>query len=218
MNDMAQAIQSSFGQAGINYFIDPKLFTAADGTTKPEPVLTLHWEHYTAANALARVLKENHLFMVTNDFTTVVLITAAKTISHTVDAKLLGSDTNGVIPIIKFSYVPLDQALTAMINHAHLPIVLDPRVTGEQPAVADRAQSLADGQVGLAEGVEYFVADGFRQLARSDRAAGHRRTLRRLRFDPRQRHRARHACHQAEEMSGPDFRVNDRQLPHVRQI
>jgi hypothetical protein len=127
------AIENLARMAGINYFIDPKLFTAADGTTKPEPVLTLRWEHYTAANALARMLKENHLFMVTNDFTTVVLITAAKTISHTVDAKLLGSDTNGVIPIIKFSDVPLKQALTAMINHAHLPIVLDPRVTGEAP-------------------------------------------------------------------------------------
>ena len=127
------AIENLARMAGLNYIIDPKLFVAADGTTKPEPVLTLRWENYTAANALARVLKENHLVMTTNAFTTVVRITEAKTIFHPVDAKLLGSDTNGVIPIIKFSDVPLNQALTAMINHAHLPIVLDPQVSGDAP-------------------------------------------------------------------------------------
>lgn len=127
------AIENLARLAGVNHLVDPKLFAAADGTMKPEPVLTLRWENYTAANALARVLKENHLFMVTNDFTTVILITAAKTISHTVDAKLLGSTTNGVIPIIKFSDVPLGEALKNLINQAHLSVILDPHVTGDAP-------------------------------------------------------------------------------------
>ena len=80
--------------AGLNYIIEPKLFTAADGTAKPEPSSTLRWENYTAANALARVLQENHLAMSTNAFTTVARITGPNPAASPVDAKLLGDDTN----------------------------------------------------------------------------------------------------------------------------
>lgn len=127
------AIDNLARQAGINYLVDPKLFTAADGTRPAEPSLTLRWENQTASGALARVLKENHLFAVSNAFTTVVFITGKPAVAHTVDARLLGSDTNGVIPMIKFSDVPLGEALKSMIGHAHLPVVLDPRVTGDAP-------------------------------------------------------------------------------------
>jgi len=126
------AIENLARMADLNYIIDPKLFMAADGTLKPEPTLTLRWENHTAADALARVLKENHLCMTTNNFTTVVRIAGAKTTSPTVDAKLPGSDTNGVIPMIKFSDVPLGLALKSLINQAHLAIVLDPGVFGEE--------------------------------------------------------------------------------------
>jgi hypothetical protein len=119
--------------AGLNYIIDPKLFVAADGTQKPEPVLTLRWENYTAANALARVLQENHLVMSTNAFTTVVRITGPNTVASPVDAKLLGDDTNGVIPMIGYGDVPLNIALTTLINQAHVKAVLDPQVSGDAP-------------------------------------------------------------------------------------
>lgn len=119
--------------AGLNFIIDPKLFPAADGTVKPEPVLTLRWENYTAADALARVLKENHLVMSTNAFTTVVRITGPNLVASPVDARLLGSDTNGVIPMIAYEDVPLNVALTTLINQVHVNAVLDPQVSGDAP-------------------------------------------------------------------------------------
>jgi hypothetical protein len=130
---ITMAIENLAHLAGVNYLVDPKLFLAADGTRQPEPSLTIHWENLTAASALARVLKENHLFAVTNDFTRVVFISGKPTVTRTVDAKLLGGDTNGVISTIKFMDVPLGEALKSMINNAHMSVQLDPHVTGEAP-------------------------------------------------------------------------------------
>lgn len=127
------AIANLAQMAGFNYIIDPKLFTTADGTMKPEPVLTLRWENYTAADALARVLKENHLVMSSNAFTTVIRITGPNTVASPVDARLLGGDTNGVIPMIVYADVPLNIALTTLINQAHVSAVLDPQVSGDAP-------------------------------------------------------------------------------------
>jgi hypothetical protein len=127
------AIQNLAQMANLNYIINPKLFVAADGTMKPEPALTLHWQNCTAANALARVLKENHLVMVTNAFTTVACITGTNAVANPVDAKLLGDDTNGVIPIIRFGDAPIDIVLKDIIEHDHLKVVLDPEVSGEGP-------------------------------------------------------------------------------------
>jgi hypothetical protein len=132
------AIENLARMADINYIIDPKLFVAADGARKPEPTLTLRWENYTAANALARLLKENHLFMTTNAFTTVVRITDTNAVANPVDAKLLGDDTNGVIPMIGYGDVPLNIALTTLIKQAHVNAILDPQVSGEaSPAPPD---------------------------------------------------------------------------------
>jgi len=132
------AIQNLAALANLNYIIDPKLFVASDGTMKPEPELTLHWQNYTAANALARVLKENHLVMVTDAFTTVVCITGTNAVDNPVDATLLGNDTNGIIPMTFFSDVPLNTALTTLIGQARVNAVLDPQVSGEAlPAPPD---------------------------------------------------------------------------------
>ena len=121
-----------------NYIIDPKLFVAADGTKKPEPILNLYWQNYAAVTALARVLKENHLVMVTNAFTTVVCITSTNAVPNPIDAKLLGDDTNGVIPRIVYDDVPLNIALTTLISQGHVNAVLDPQVSGEaSPAPPD---------------------------------------------------------------------------------
>jgi hypothetical protein len=119
--------------ARLNYLVEPNLFTAADGTPRPEPALSIHWENLTAAAALTRLLAENHLFAVSNAFSTVVLVSAKPTVAHTVEAKLLGADTNAAIPLIRFSDVPLGEALKFFINSAHLPVTLDPHVSGEAP-------------------------------------------------------------------------------------
>ncbi len=130
---ISTVIESLSRLAGINYIIDPKLFVAADGRFKPEPVLTLNWQNYSAADALARILKENQLVMSTNAFTTVVRITGTNAVANPVDAKLLGDDTNGVIPMFSFVDVPLNIALTTLIDTAHVNAVLDPQVSGDAP-------------------------------------------------------------------------------------
>jgi hypothetical protein len=129
------AIQNLAQLAQVNYIIDPKLFLNADGSSKPEPSLTMEWQ-CAAAEALARVVKENNLVMTTNAFTTVVRITGTNCVANPVDTKLLGSDTNGVIPLIYFADVPLDQALKSIINQGHLAIVLDSHMSGEASLTA----------------------------------------------------------------------------------
>jgi hypothetical protein len=129
---ITMAIENLARTEQINFIINPKLFHNADGSPKPEPSLTIQWD-CTPAEALARVIKENNLVMVTNAFTTVVRITGTNNVASSVDAKLLGTDTNGVIPVVYFADVPLGQALDSVIKQGRLPIGLDPRVSGEAP-------------------------------------------------------------------------------------
>lgn len=130
---VSTAIENLAHMTDMNYFIEPNLFTSANGNPMPEPALNLHWENYTAANALARVLKENHLFMVTNDYTTVVHFTSTPIFRRTVDTALLGRDTNAVIPYIRFTYTPLDMALKSIVPLTHRNIALDPEVSEDAP-------------------------------------------------------------------------------------
>ena len=127
------AIESLARQAKINFIVDPKLFLNTDGTSKPEPSLTFRWENLTAGNALARMLKENGLVMRTNAFSTVVCITGTNATARQIDVKLLGNDTNGVIPLIHFIDVPVSEALKSLIKQGHVTAVLDPQVSGDAP-------------------------------------------------------------------------------------
>lgn len=125
------AVQNLARITGWNFFIDPQLATGADGQTKLLPALDIHWTNTTAAAALARVAQENQLVLATNTATGVLRIAGEKRIFHPVNTALLGADTNGVIPMIRFADVPLGDALKFFINAAHLPVTLDPRVTGD---------------------------------------------------------------------------------------
>lgn len=166
------AIQNLAQMANINFIIDPKLFVAADGTMKPEPSLTLHWQNYTAANALARLVAENHLLMVTNAFTTVVLITETNHVRNPVDTKLFDSDTNEPIPLIYFGDAPLDQVLTKLIKQTSFKVVLDPKLSDEammkppdfkmMPQVSVRWKNLTARQamVQLCEVYELIIVKG----------------------------------------------------------
>jgi hypothetical protein len=130
---ISTAVQNLAQMADINYIIDPKLFQAADGSLKPEPSLTLNWTNVTAAEALARLLKEHDLMMTTNPFTAVVEITGTNHVACRVDARLLGPDTNGVLPMIRFGDVPLNMALTTLARQAGINAALDPQVSGDAP-------------------------------------------------------------------------------------
>lgn len=128
---ISTAVQHLAQLADLNYILAPDLFQAADGSMKPEPALTLNWTNITASDALVRLLKEQKLMMATNPFTRVVEITATNHVASRVDAGLLGADTNGVIPMIRFEDVPLNMALTSLARQAHINAVLDPQVSGE---------------------------------------------------------------------------------------
>jgi len=132
-------IENLARQAGMNYLLDPKLFNLpndASGKVVREPQLTFTWTNMTVESALARVLEENGFVMVHDPFTTVTLITGTNHVAKVVDASLLGSATtnaaplpNGYIPLIHFSDVPLDVVLKNLLDHDHLKIMLDPKLS-----------------------------------------------------------------------------------------
>ena len=113
---------------GINYLLDPKLFTKADGSPVPEPTITINWTNITVEQALAKVLKEQGLFRVEDPVTSIAEISRTNRIINPVDAKLLGSDTNQTMPIA-FQDVPLDEALNTLIRLGDLDVTLDPKLS-----------------------------------------------------------------------------------------
>jgi len=124
-------------KADFNYLVDPKLFTPPGGSNPQgmtEPKLNLDWTDISASDALARVLKENGLVMVTDKFTTVTFITGTNHVANIVDASLLVSTnataatTNGMVPLMRFADVPLAEALKRLIQQGHLNAVVDPKV------------------------------------------------------------------------------------------
>jgi hypothetical protein len=126
------AIESLARLARINYLLDSKFsnsFFKANGTAVPEPTITTNWTGMTARQMLAELLKENGLFLVEDPVTSIAEISRTNRITNPVDAKLLGSDTNQVTPIV-FQDVPIDTALDTLIRLAHIDVTLDPKVSG----------------------------------------------------------------------------------------
>ncbi len=135
---VSTAIKNLARMAQLNFLFDPKLFAPPGGSNKNgmrEASLTLTWTNISAADALARVLRENNLIMVRDKFSTVALISGTNHVANVVDASLLVSTNpvaqvaNGVIPRFRFSCVPMDVALKQLIEIDHLDVVLDPKVS-----------------------------------------------------------------------------------------
>lgn len=132
------AMENLARMANLNYIIDPKLFQNADGAMKREPAITIQWENISAKDALARVLKEHNLIMVTNSFSTVVCITDTNVVQNNVDASLLGTGSSKKLPTIRFDFVPLNMAFDELGKHIQTKITLDPRLSGQaQPEPPD---------------------------------------------------------------------------------
>jgi hypothetical protein len=129
---ITSAIEDLARQSGINYFVDPKLFASpnnSNGNGIPEPTLTFHWTNITPKDALSRVLKENGLVMIEDQSTGIAQITSTNQVANVVDASLLGSNANDVASTVRFQDVPLDEALKNLIEHGHINVVLDPKVS-----------------------------------------------------------------------------------------
>ena len=72
------AVETLARLAGINYLLDPKLGYGqpdASGLIKPEPTLTIRWEHVTAEHALEALLDNYGLQIVANPKTKISKIT-----------------------------------------------------------------------------------------------------------------------------------------------
>jgi hypothetical protein len=127
---LTDAVKIFARQAGINFIIDPKLFSNG------EPKVTIIWTNLTAKEALTGLLKEKGLVLIEDKFTTIARITSTNQIPNVVDTSLLGSETNhaasptnGSILNVRFDDTPLDVALQNLIEHDHLNVILDPKVS-----------------------------------------------------------------------------------------
>jgi len=72
------AIENLARQANINYLLDPKIAYGQpdqNGQIKPEPTLSIRWENITAAHALAALLDNYGLQMISDSKTKIIRIT-----------------------------------------------------------------------------------------------------------------------------------------------
>jgi len=125
------AIENFARLSGQNYIFDPRLYAPyrnRDGKIIPEPLLTFRWEKMTAKQALARLLEENNLYAVPMANTPIVQISHIQHDAGIVDAALLGTDTNAVIPVIKMQSVSLGAALKQLARSAGLKVVVAPKL------------------------------------------------------------------------------------------
>jgi hypothetical protein len=130
------AIGTLANQSRINFIIAPNLFANPNdpqGSGVLEPKVTFTWEDISPTNALVRLLKEHKqdLVMVQDPSSTIAMITRTNQAASPFDESLLGSETNGVIPMIRFSYMSLGDALNNLIQHNHLAVTLDPKLLAE---------------------------------------------------------------------------------------
>ena len=135
------AINSLARLAEVNYLFDPKSLAKLDGSGIPEPTITANWTDLTAKQALDKVLKDYGLYLVEVPVTSISEITVTNRIANPVDASLLGSDTNQVVPIV-FEFVPLDEALKNLIQKAQINASLDPKFLGSFKAATSSPAEL----------------------------------------------------------------------------
>jgi hypothetical protein len=135
------AIDNLARQGEMNYLIDPEIdreWRSPNGAGKAEPLLTLHWKNIAPKDALKNILSDHDLKLVESPVTHVALVMKTGQSVETVDASLLGmetniyrkniSDTNGVIPLIQYSDYPMGVALEDLFYKAGLSCVVDPRI------------------------------------------------------------------------------------------
>ena|SRR5208337_4302101 len=132
---ISKAIEVLGRSAGINYLIDTRLakywsLTNSDGSPAHEPTVTFRRNDLTARQTLLWMLKEHNLEMVDDPATSVARISFKNQVVNPVDASLLGSDINAVVPLIQLDVVPLDRALNSFAYEAHIEVVFQGKLLG----------------------------------------------------------------------------------------
>jgi hypothetical protein len=130
---LTDAIRNLARQANFQYMLDPKLSGPSlgpDGKIVPQSSVTFRWENVSAKEALRRLLAAHGLKIVENPAIPVARITGTNQPGTPFDGSLLGSDTNGVIPLLVMDEVPLHMALAQLARNAQLKVVIDSKVSG----------------------------------------------------------------------------------------
>src|SRR2546425_7703982 len=128
---LPDAIRNLARQMQLNYILDPRVpgSSFGPGRSLPKPSVSGRWTHTTAHAALASLLKDHMLMMVTNPATTIARIAPPSAGVKPVAADQVRADTNGVIPLLVMEDVPLAAAIRKLASHAHLNLTLDTRLS-----------------------------------------------------------------------------------------
>jgi type II secretory pathway component GspD/PulD (secretin) len=131
------AIKHLAGPLGSNVILDPHVPGVSPDTAAPAPVITTRWTNTTMQAALDDLLAQYKLTMVYSPATTVTRIAPADLGVQPVPASQVGTNDNGnVIPIIRMTAVPLNQAVTNLAKPAGLTVSFDAEASA--PAFDDR--------------------------------------------------------------------------------
>ncbi len=118
------AIQNLARRSAVNYILSPAI---------PNRAVTFHCKNLSAKATLTKFLAENHLLLIENSATTVAHVSTTNRIESPVDVRWIAADTNTIIPLIQFEWVPLQVTLTELGKRAGLQTVVDLKVTGSSP-------------------------------------------------------------------------------------
>jgi len=128
---LPDAIRNLARQIDLNYILDPRVPGSdfGPGKSAPKPNVSGRWTNSSANEALAALLSEQKLMMVTNSATTVARIAPANMGLKPVPATQVGPNTNGVIPLLVLEDVPLSNAIKSLTSHIHLNVSIDPTLS-----------------------------------------------------------------------------------------
>lgn len=160
---LTTALENLARLANINYLIDQELCDSWEQRgpdPTPEPVLSLRFEDVTARNAMERILAIRGIALWDDEVTHVTHIIRSDKVLPEVNYRLLGVadgnlvSTNGTLPQIQFSDVPVDVALKELVRLTSLPVKIDPQVQsviatdeGRPRIISLRWQNITPNQV-----------------------------------------------------------------------
>lgn len=158
-------LQALAREAGINYLLDPRIGWGTpdkNGVIRQPPTLTYRWEHITPAQGFF-ALCENYGFEAEQDAFHQILFVRAKghPISICTNLAIVNSGTNSS-GNLKFDNTPIDIALQALANKAHLRITLDPKISQSGNLISLQLHNVSILQlfIGLCESCNLSLTQG----------------------------------------------------------
>ena len=128
---LAAAIENLAREAQLNCLTDAAVAAHWRGTNKSilaEPTVSGRWENLSAAEVLARLLKERGLFAIANPQTGVTRIAMTNLPPRVFEQNFISGKTNEVIPLIVMAYVPFDIGLNNLAQKAGIKLELPPEI------------------------------------------------------------------------------------------